>query len=198
MPPSMKKYLVLVLLGMIPFGIGCSWFKSKPAIPVNNLAIEPVTQKTSPDSLFSGEVINLSKLRQGGKLAVIPFIPGENVEANETLDHARLHIIKSLADELKDNKPYFDVLDAGNANLADFLLEGRITEMTKPGLVKKMIPGKHKIKLSVKGQMVNRYTKSPIFVFSDTVVSKTGKETFDDLGQDIGQHIGQFILTNSQ
>ena len=149
------------------------------------------------DAIKEGNVVDQLKLKNGGNVLVVPFSPGVNIEANDEFDRLTLRMIRAIADEFKDKNPSFTVLSSENAQSADFIIEGRVTEIRKPSLMDKMPFGNRDRQISVQGKMTERDSQKPVLIFTDRVVSKNNKEQLENLGTRIGQHIGRLVVTNS-
>jgi hypothetical protein len=152
------------------------------------VAVAPSKAKSS---LEDSRILDKEKFNKGGRLLVVPFTPGVNVAANEELDRVSLMIVRGIADSLNDNA-HFIVLNSGNADTADLILEGRIVAMTKPGQIKKLVSKKKKY-IAIEGKLIDAKSGDIVCYFTDREESQSRKQPFADLGSSIGQDIGKFL-----
>ncbi len=201
----MKKSLYFILAFSLVFN-GCAWFhsggsksKSNRRINPDDLVVKLDEEKTvvSGNLLKDGNLIDRQKLRLGGNVVVIPFSPGVDIEANDEFDKMTLRIIAGIREAFQDQSKDFTVLSSDEADQADFIIEGRVIEVQKPSMMKRVTFKPNRLRLSVEGKMIDRETEKPILLFSDSVEAKNKKETLGVLGNHIGRHIGQFIVTSA-
>lgn len=177
---------ICVVFVLLIFISGCSWFRPHSSKDASN---------GPPVSLYidSGKVFYKDKLREGGKIAVIAFSAGENIEADEELDKIALMIIRGLADSLETSP--LEVVFEDEAKEADFIIEGHVTKMLSPSKLKRWVMQKRKIELGVEGKMVDQKNGKTVAVFTD---SQRGRADYRQLGFAIGQDIGNFLRQQMQ
>ncbi len=142
----------------------------------------------------SSQVVDPKRLKEGGKIAIIPFAAGADVEANEELDKIALMIIRGVSETLSDAHENLKVVFDEDAKTADFILEGHVTALTAPGTLDRWVMGNRKMELSVKGKLVDQKTQQLVAVFTDHKKSQNKGEDFRQLGFKIGQDIANFLL----
>jgi len=174
--------------------LGCSWVKPKWF----TRSRPPKTEEQRLEAVQfveSGKILDADRLRQGGKLVIVPFKAGAGVEANNDLDKISLMIVKGAAQAFKNQSPHFEILLSDNAQDADFVIEGHVTGIKKRSKMKKWMPGRHWRSVSVEGKMIDQTTGDTILIFKDK--KETRKETEDhlQLGLGIGEDVGRFILS---
>ena len=184
----MKHLLILIL---IISASGCSLIKGKSKTP------EPTAVVTAPQKQFlqTSQILNADRLKKGGRILVIPFAPGSNASANEESERAALMIVQGIAGYLNGNFTPFSVLDAANADSADFILQGRILAMNETGRLKKMTLRKNRKSIMVEGKMVDAKSGEIVLHFTDSEEGRDKKQTFSELGAVIGQDIGNFLVS---
>ena len=183
----MRRFLNLVIILFI-FGHGCSWLgihKSRETLP----------ESANPYISKSSKIVDKALLKKGGKVAIIPFVAGPNVEANDELDKISLMIVKGLAEELGVSG-VFEIVTGEAAKEADFILDGRITSIGKTPSWEKVATAslKNNVKLAVQGRIVTVTSKDLVLVFSDDRSGRQNQQTHQQLGLSLGQDIGKFIL----
>ena len=176
---------VVIVPAFIFLVSGCSWLNFQKTIPEEKVGFVPI-----------GKIINLQRLKKGGKLLIIPFKAGEKVELNEQLDKAALRIVKGIAEALmeQDNSG-FKILLANNADEADIVIKGFVREFKETSKIRKWFLRKKKISLGVEGKMIDFKTQEIICVFKDRQETTKKEEDHNSLGLVIGCGIGQFILS---
>jgi len=183
----MKHIVHIVILLVLATCVGCAWLSPKRESPVKTSGFIKVEK-----------VINVDQLKEGGNLLIVPFRAGAGVEANEELDRIALMFVKGITDELKDNRPYFKILLADEADKAQVVIRGHVIELKRGSNFKKWFGGQRKISLTVKGKMINERTGEAILIFTDKRDTENKDETHSHLGYLIGQGIGRFIVSQSQ
>ncbi|MBU0468550.1 MAG: hypothetical protein KKD07_04935 [Candidatus Omnitrophica bacterium] len=181
---SFCKILPLILVVAIA---GCSYVGTR-----KNIVSEPTK------FVKTGSIIDVDRIKYGGKLLIIPFKAGENVELNDQIDKVSLRIVKGIAEALLEGNSKFQILLDHNADEADIVIKGFITGFKTVPKWKNWFPGKKNISLSVEGKMIDVKTQSTICVFQDRSETSKKEEDHKHLGLTIGQNIGQFILSNDE
>lgn len=182
----MKNFLLSVFSFLFIGLMGCGWLNSQP-----QTAVFPSTPFVE-----TGKILDEARLKQGGKLLIIPFRPGSGVEASDGLDKIALMVDKAISDVLIEKDAGFDVLTADNADQANFILEGHITVMDQPTRLDRWTFRGNNYALSVKGRIMDRDTEKPILVFTDSLRGETKEQDLRQLGLRIGQNIGNFIVAS--
>ena len=195
---SVMRRISLGILVLIFAITGCSWFGSKKSskrINPDDLVIKLEDKKILPESdlIKDGTIIDQLKMKHGGQVIVVPFSPGADIEANDEFDRMTLRLIRSIADEFSQKHSKFVFVTSENAGDADFILEGRVTELQKPSMMKGVMLKNNRTHVSIQGKLIDRETEKPIAVFNDAVQADNNKETLESLGSKIGTHIGRFI-----
>ena len=145
----MRRWLLFMVSVLI--SAGCSSFNMdwnpfyKPADiaqPVIEKPQEEIVEIANP-YVDSGRIIHADKLSQGGNLLIIPFRAGPGVESNTRLDELSLKMIQGIAAELKDYRPYFQILTDQGKEEPDVILKGFFTEVGQDAGLMGWIPGKN-------------------------------------------------------
>ena len=182
-----SKIISIVLL--LAFICGCSWVKHQ----------QPSTLPSDPIPFVkTGKILNSKRLKQGGKLLIIPFKAGEDVEATDEIDKLALTIVKGIAEKLQVPGSPFKVIFAENANEADLSIEGHIIGVGRSSTFEKLILMDKGKSLSVSGKLVDQKTGETILVFTDVKQDQDKSKTFIDLAYGIGRDVGDYVLAMSQ
>lgn len=177
-------YFVVVLLVMTNFA-GCSWIHHK----TTSLSDEEV------QFVETGKIVDRARLKEGGKILIVPFKAGPNVEADEYLDKVSLMIVKGLTDILETSDAQWQIIKSSEeASQADLIIEGHVTALSKPSKMNRMVM-QHKKNLGVKGKMMDQKTGKTVLVFTDSKKTDSRKEDHKYLGFLIGQDVAKFILS---
>jgi len=178
------RFLAVSFTILFLFIAGCAWISPKREIP----------EETSK-YVQIGRIIDAERLNQGGTLVIVPFKAGVGVEANSTLDKIVLKIVKGISDQLKDNKPYFEILLADDVNDAEFVIEGRVTGVKDSSVFKRLLFRKKELELSAKGKMIDRTTGDIVLVFDYKRNSEHKDEDHYHLAYMVGKDIARLILS---
>jgi hypothetical protein len=186
---------------------GCTTFKklnpfsSKPSLgtqisqeELEEKELDGVQLLASAASLKDARVVDLERLKQGGKVVVLPFKAGVGVEANKELDKIALMIIKGVSEILEREVGKITVVFDEEAEDADLIIKGHVTEKRLPGKLRKWVLLNKNIVLAVDGKMIDRNTGQTVLVFSDKHQINLKEGNFLQLGYTIGQNIGQYIV----
>ncbi len=183
----MKKTLFLVLLFPVLIFLGCSSHR--------NLKVPKASE---PSILAQALVFQKEKLAKGGKLLIVPFSAGENVQASDQLDHVSLMIVKGIADALGSSGIPFKILAGQDAQRADFVIRGRIIQLEEKKHFSK--PWQRKLKsysLQVEGTVLGVDNEEILAKFSQAKTAKSQTDYFETLGYDIGVEIGRFLADSA-
>lgn len=164
--------------------VGCSWLSPKRVVPAETSRF-----------IQTGKIIAPQLLKKGGKIAIVPFTPGAGVEAGELSDKISLHIIKGISSILNERSDLFEIVTAENANEAELIIEGRLTQLQHPSLVKKLFMTGRKKSLGVSGRVIVRKTDEKIAIFTDQRDTRKKDQDLNQLAETVGQDIGRFILS---
>lgn len=182
-----NDFCKLITLLIVVVFCGCSYFGVK-----NNIKKEPA------EIVRMGSIVASDRIKEGGKLLIIPFKAGEDVVLNAQIDKVSLRIVKGIADSLIEGNSKFEILLAHNADEADIIIKGFITEFKTVPKWRAWLPGKDKIGLGVEGKMIDADSESTICVFQDRQETSENEEDHNFLGLTIGHNIGQFILSGDR
>jgi hypothetical protein len=176
----------LLVFALIIVLSGCSWFKKSSA---HENSLYSATSLSLP--VDSGKIFHKEKLKKGGKVAVLSFTAGENVEADEELDKIVLMIIRGISDSFEGSS--LNVVFEDDAKNADFVIEGHVTKMLSPSKLKRWVMQKKKIELAVEGKMLEAKTNQTLAVFTDSEKAKSNRGDYKQMAFVIGQNIGKFL-----
>ena len=175
---SKKIILVFMFSMLVP---GCSFLR--PSASNQDIQL-PV-----------GKIIQGEKVKEGGRLFVVPFSAGRKVAATDELDRISFKIIQGVSVAVVREEAPFILLGQSDADTADFILKGRIVEKKKSWGFKKWVLRQKKHSLAVKGEMIDREAGQVILTFSHNRSSKDAEQNFESLGVQIGEDIVQFVLS---
>lgn len=173
-----KFFLILFLLS------GCAWLQPSRGI--------------SQEDTVTGQIVDVERLRKGGKLLVVPFQAGANVAANEQLDKVVLMMVKGIVNELQGSDIPIQILDTDDAKQADLVISGHVTGFVKPSKWKKvpLRPGINKV--NIEGRLTDAATGITILVFKHSRQGSTRQMDHAQLGYDLGKDIGRYIKESSR
>lgn len=147
-----------------------------------------------------GSIVDSLRLQKKQNIVIVPFTAGVGVEASDELDGVALMIIKGISDTFATDRTgkhnHFNILTAENAQNADLVVQGRVTQMTTSSKVSRWVLFKGEKKLGVEGKMLDPKTDEPTLIFVDHAKTRTRDENFKRLGYRIGTNIGRFILSS--
>lgn len=180
----MKNFLGMSLALSLIVCPGCSFFK-----PKKNIVQPP------PPVILNGKIIQKERVAEGGRLLIVPFSPGETVEANAEFERVSLMIVKGVIETLQRQETPFTVLDDATAHTADLILKGRMLRMQERRVFKSWFRKKTVGKLSVEGMMIDRDTGDVLARFSADKSGADDAGKLDALGYAVGRDIGQLLLS---
>lgn len=176
-----------MLVFSILSSLGCSSHQKFKV--VGRLEVVPLAQ---------GLVFQKERLAKGGKLLIVPFTAGENVQAGDQLDHVSLMIVKGIADALGPSNIPFKILAGQDAQSADFVIRGRILQLEEKKHFSKPWQRKSKsYSLQVEGSVLGVDNEEILAKFSQTKTAKSRTDYFETLGYDIGVEIGRFLADSA-
>ena len=187
----MARIRLAVFLGILFFLSGCAWLGlSKSAV-----GNQGIFEEAAVDNTFvkTGKVIDAARLKNGGKLLVVPFPAGVNVAADERSDTIALMIVKGIADELKETR--FQVLDDASARQADLVITGHVTAVGGPARWDKWLLKKSENTVTIEGRMVDAASSATVLIFTHSIQAPARRQDQPQLGYDIGKDIGRFIVS---
>lgn len=182
--PLMKNPKIFLLLILTVFSAGC-FFKRSP----EHLTIE----KPEYRYINTGTIVELDALKSGGKILIVPFVAGAGVPADDRLDRIALHLIKGVADALAQSDAPLDVVTGPEAEAADFIIKGHVTEIEEPGKLRRWTMTGRSISLGIQAKMTGRRNQNEIATFA---YRREGprSQSFEELGYRIGLDIGNFLI----
>ena len=164
---------------------GCSWFHSaKPSS----------SQEKSPPILDSAKLIDAEPLKKGGKIQIIPFTAGIDVEASQELDRMALGIIQGATEIInaENEKENLTVVFGEEADKSDFRMSGHITRFKKNSRLKKFF-FKKTIDVTIEGKMVSQRTGETLFIFTHRKKIQGKEPSLKNLGRIMGHDLGRYI-----
>lgn len=144
------------------------------------------------------KIVDAERLRQGGKLLIIPFSANAQVEATTQSEQISLMIVKGIAETLKKSGGPFEILSADNASAAQLLLQGHIEEKSEKSQVKEWIHFENVLKLAVSLEIRETASQRRLAVMVYSLSEPSPKKDFLSLGYRLGKQIGQRLLTEIQ
>ncbi len=168
---------------------GCAWL----GLSRNVVGDKNIPGETSVADSFvkTGKVIDVERLKKGGKVLVVPFSAGVNVTADERSDKIALMIVKGIADELKEGR--FQILSDENAQEADLIITGHVTGAARPSKWSWWFFKRSQNTVSVEGRMADAASGAAVLVFTHSARASAREKDHAQLGYDIGKDIGRFI-----
>lgn len=135
-------------------------------------------------------------LKQGGTVLLFPFIPGENVAADENVDRVSLRIIKGLAEVLKVSGAALTPVYSPDADHR-FIVKGRVQDIR---WYKSWWPwGKrNQFVVKVSGQMVEARSGGVVLSFRHQRHGQVPQESVEGASQAIGEDLARFFIWGSQ
>ena len=174
----MRKIILLFLC----LCLGCASAKAK--------------ERPQEGSLTSFKIFNENSLHKGGRLLIIPFRAGVNIEANDELNRIALMIVKGMVEAIKkENENRFEIISVEQAQDAQFVIEGHVTRLSQPSRISKMGLGDKKITLGIEGDMVDLETGEKILIFKNLQERDQKGNSHQDMAYAMGRSIGQAIAT---
>ena len=140
-----------------------------------------------------GQIINASRIVEGGKVLVVPFVAGPRVYATDATQRVSLFIVKSLTETLESTASAFEFLGGDRAHEAELIIRGRIVGVTPRKKFWQIFPSRKKF-LSVEGKLQDRKNSRDLLLFSHKIESDEAGMTLNDLGSKMGVEIAKFIL----
>jgi hypothetical protein len=184
----MKWQQLLLSAVLLVWCSGCLW-------PFTSA--KPVSLTTTPTAI-QVEVLRPDLLAKYGKLAFIPFAAGVDAEAGPQLDHLALVMVKGASDMLKDSSSSIQMIDQGDPDTADMVLDGHIEDFHASGGWTTMGPGKKAGVLVIKAEVRDRRTNEILALISGRKEFRIAKEA-EALAYSIGSEIaGQLIQPKSR
>jgi len=141
------------------------------------------------------KVVDVPRLKEGGKLAIIPFRAGAGVAATSDSEKASLMFVKGISEVLLANNSSVSIVAVTEADSADLLIKGHITSFKQPKGLRQRYLGGGQYAMTMEGKMVDQKTNQDVFYFSQHQNSKDKGTDVKELGYQIGKKIGEFILS---
>ncbi|HQO58352.1 MAG TPA: hypothetical protein PLT76_06480 [Candidatus Omnitrophota bacterium] len=142
-------------------------------------------------------VISEERLREGGKVFVNPFVPGEQVAFDEAFDRISLHVVKGVLTVLQQAPGLYTLLGSDQADQAELLVHGRVVEKRRQRVFEKLWKRKTVYILKVEGSIVTRDNDQTIMYFTHELRSDD-VDGFGALAEDVGRDVGRSVLMVSQ
>lgn len=166
--------------------MGCSHRGVGPYAPRFSPSQERITR--------DNKVIDISRLKAGGRLVVVPFHAGPSVGATPESEKVALMFVKGVSEVLMTNNSPLRIVSAQEADSADLLIKGHITDLKQPQGVKRLLFGRYR--LAMEGKMVDLKTNRDVLYFSGCKDSIEKATDLKEIGFQIGIEVGHFILHN--
>jgi hypothetical protein len=160
----------------------------------------PVHKQGSPkavESQVGGIVLDQSLLSQGGDLALGPFKPGDQAEANDETDRISSMILKGIKDYFDSQHTSLHVVDATQTH-PKFVLEGYIHEFSKAGKMSRMMMRPNKDVLRIEGEIWLIPSGQRLAGFSANKKFDPKKEKPFDVAYALGHDIAEFIVSHTK
>jgi hypothetical protein len=156
-------------------------------------ANKPVVSGSVPAPAISVEVLQPKILANGGKLVFIPFTAGADAEAGRPLDRLSLMIVKGASEALRGGSSLIQMIDQGDPNAADMVLDGHIEEFrsAKGGNLVGM--GKRPGVVVIKAEVRARHTNAVLARISGRREFRDNKQT-EPLALDVGRQIAVRLI----
>ena len=164
---------------------GCAWKRYVPF-----MGPKPSASK----EVVSIQVIREDLWRTGGPIAILPFVPGDRVEAGRAFDRAALMIIKGASDTFASGGSHFLTVTDNSAASAMFVMEGGIDRFEATRKWWKCGLGKKKIVIRIKAQVYERRTGEVValvFVYKTARGARITDKITYDLGCAIARKMGR-------
>jgi hypothetical protein len=174
----MKVLILLIILGLN----GCAW-----------LSPHRSSQPEAVISLQSGRIIDKEVLDKGRTVCIIPFSPGVNVEANANVNRSALMIVKGLSEALKERNSNLKVVFGDEAEYADLLITGRITEIKRTPFYKRWLRYPDILHMEIDAKMIDPANDRTVALFQNKKDSHNKQQTLQELGFMLGKDIGNYL-----
>ena len=143
---------------------------------------------------IAARVLKKNSFNRGEKLLIVPFTAGTGVEATSNLNRLSLMIVKGMDETLKKNHAPFEVLGSQDADQADLILQGHITQETESGIFKRWLFRKREAMVAVEGEVIEKRTGDLVLRFSHQRKTDLKSEWEITLAEGIGEDIGVFLM----
>lgn len=142
----------------------------------------PIKNEGLPGPVVSGNLVDIPKLKAGGKVGFMPFKAGPRAEANDQLDRLSLMLIKGIGDALQEQKTNLTVTQQEEE--ADFVVDGYIEEFSRA-------------RFSISGALWRRDVGERALTFASSRNIKAKKQDPMGTAYQMGMDIGRFIAANA-
>ena len=179
------KWQQLILSVAFPVVLsGCLWpFRSTM----------PSASSNTPASSILVEVLRPDLLAKGRKLVFVPFTAGVNAEAGQRLDRLALMIVKGASDTFQGISSPIQMIDQGDPDAADMVLEGRIEDFQTSGGWKALGIGRKDGVMVLKGEVRERLTNEILVLISGRREFREAKDA-DAVAYDVGHGIAEQLI----
>ncbi|MBF0479068.1 MAG: hypothetical protein HQL26_06260 [Candidatus Omnitrophica bacterium] len=193
----MRRVFLTFILLFCFFVTGCSVFsfaKKKPST---------TTVTFIPSYLQDAHLINSELLRKGGNLLISSFLPGTEVAAGPEADNVSVMVVRGFMDVYESQTKEFqkskiDLIFSDKEQKPDFILDGSILAMDVPSFFQKWFLFKHKMTLTIEGQLKEKESGRIVFVFKDTQVARLKGGDWTEMGRKLGQNLAKWILAEEE
>jgi hypothetical protein len=152
----------------------------------------PVTLTNIPAAILV-EVLRPDRLDKEGKLVFIPFSAGLNAEAGPQLDHLALMMVKGASEAFQKNASPIQMIDEGDPNAADMVLEGHIEEFHTRGGWTAIGIGRKTGALVIKGEVRDRRTNEIVVLITGRREFRKVKEA-ETVAYNVGHEIAEQLV----
>jgi len=144
----------------------------------------------------ANKVVDVLRLKEGGKLAIIPFRAGAGVEATSVSEKASLMFVKGVSEVLLATHSSLSIVAVTEADSADLLIKGHITNFKQPkGFRERFFTG-GQYALTMEGKMVDQKNGKDVLYFALRKNSVQKENNINELAYQSGKEVGGFILSH--
>jgi hypothetical protein len=139
------------------------------------------------------EILQPKILANGGKLVFIPFTAGADAEAGQQMDRLSLMIVKGASDAFQEGPSSIQVIDQGDPDAADMILEGHIEEFRSVRSRKPIGLGKIPGVVVIKAEVRARHTNEVLALISSRREFRDNRKV-ESLALDVGRQIAEQLI----
>lgn len=143
-------------------------------------------------------ILDQERFAQGGRLLVIPFKAGPNVEANPGLGRIALFVAKGIMETFAKNPSALTVIDPQEALSADMVMKGYVVGIEDRASRKRLPFLDKKVVLAIEGQVTDQENGKNILRFSKEKIGITAKVSMESLAYDMGREIAESIIAKTK
>lgn len=183
-------FIPLILISIILCASGCARFR--PRSPV--AAVDSTVLSASAAMPAHCKIQDADRLRQGGKVVILLFIPGPGIEATPEVENISLMAVKGLTESLERSDTPFTFFSPSEKPDADLVVEGYISRFDKPRGLKKLVLRKRTASLEITGKMRTKPQARSVLHFSYLKKAGAPKDRdYSSWGYEIGKALGDEI-----